>query len=89
MRVDVYLHRVCVLKSRTLAKEAADRGKVLVNDEVAKGSRTVQAGDRIRLDLGVRVIELEVLEVPPGRIPKKRVDEFVRVLSSTRVDLDD
>ena len=71
MRVDVYLDAVCVLKSRSMAKEACDRGKVTLNGEKAKASRAVVAGDRIVLDLGVRVLEVEVVDVPPRRVSKK------------------
>jgi len=80
MRVDVWLNKVCVLKSRTLAREACDRGKVLLNGLEARGSRTVRPGDRIRLDLGVRVLEVEVLAVPEGNIPKKQAASYYHVL---------
>jgi len=86
MRVDVWLNKVCVLKSRTLAREACDRGKVQLNGAEARGSRSVKPGDRVRLDLGVRVLELEVLAVPEGNIPKRRAPEFYRVLQDVWVE---
>ncbi len=54
LRLDVFLNKVRLLKSRTLAKEACDRGKITVNGEPAKGSRSVHPGDRMRIDLAVR-----------------------------------
>ena len=56
MRVDMFLDAVCLVKSRSMAKEACDRGKVALTGDRAKASRAVSAGDRITLDLGVRVI---------------------------------
>ena len=84
MRIDVYLSKVCVPKSRSLAKEACERGKVTLNGEPAKGSRTVNAGDSIVLDLGVRVLELEVLEVPLGQVAKRDAPDYVRVVREER-----
>jgi ribosomal 50S subunit-recycling heat shock protein len=86
MRLDVFLHKVCVLPSRTLAKEACDRGKVILNGEPAKASREIGTGDVIRLDLGVRVLELEVTGVPGGQVSRKGAHEFYRVLAEKRLD---
>ncbi len=84
MRIDVYLNAVCILKSRTLAKEACERGKITVNGEPAKAARAVAAGDRIRLDLGTRVLEVRVLEVPPGRVSRSSARDHYQVLSDQR-----
>ena len=87
MRVDVFLSKVCILKSRTLAREACDRGKVLLDGEPAKGSRTVVAGNTIRLDLGVRVIEIEILIIPGKTVSKKRAPDHYRVIKDERMPL--
>jgi ribosomal 50S subunit-recycling heat shock protein len=79
VRLDVFLHAVCLLKSRTMAKEACDRGRVTVNGAAAKGSHTVHAGERIRVDLGTRVLDLEVTAVPPGRTSRKDAPAYYRM----------
>ena len=84
MRVDVFLHRVCILKSRTLAREACDRGKVSLNGAPTKGSHEVRAGDRLRCDLGLRVLDLEVVEVPTGPVSRKDARNYYRLLSEER-----
>lgn len=84
MRLDVYLNAVCVLKSRSMAKEACDRGKVTVNGAPARGSRPVRAGDRIRLDLGLRVLELEVIAVPSGQVSRKQAAAYYKILEDQR-----
>lgn len=87
LRLDVFLNKVRLLKSRTLAKEACDRGKITVNGEPAKGSRSVHPGDRVRIDLTVRVIEVEVVEVPAGQVSRKDARELYRVIEDRRVEL--
>ena len=87
MRADVFLHKICILKSRTLAKEACERGKVTLNGARVKGSHEVHAGDRIRCDLGVRILELEVVEVPLGQVSRKDAKDYYRLLAEERVEL--
>ena len=88
VRLDVFLHRVCILKSRTLAKEACQRGKVTLNGTPAKGSSTVRSGDRIVLDLVLRLQEFEVLTVPTGSVSRKNAPDHYEVLRDIRRDLD-
>jgi ribosomal 50S subunit-recycling heat shock protein len=83
MRIDTYLNRVCILKSRSLAREACDRGKVLLNGKVARGKESVSIGDRIRLDLVLKVLELDVLVVPTGRLSKKAAKEAFTLVTMT------
>ena len=51
VRIDRWLTAARVFKSRTLASEACDGGKVDVNDEAAKPARLVRAGDLVRVTL--------------------------------------
>jgi ribosomal 50S subunit-recycling heat shock protein len=86
LRLDVFLNKVRLLKSRTLAKEACDRGKITVNGEPAKASRAVHPGDRVRIDLGVRVTEVEVVAVPAGQVSRKDARDLYRMIEDRRVE---
>ncbi len=63
MRIDKYLKVSRIIKRRTVAQEACEGGKVLINDKVAKPSSEVKAGDVLTLTFGTRTIKVEVLEV--------------------------
>lgn len=63
MRLDKYLKVSRLIKRRTVANEACDNGRVLVNGKVAKASQEVKAGDRIEIGLGSRTLAVEVLQV--------------------------
>lgn len=52
VRIDKWLWAARFFKTRSLATEAVAGGKVEINDEHAKPSRTVKPGDRIRLRQG-------------------------------------
>ena len=60
MRLDVVLKISGLIKRRTVAKELAERGRVLINDRVAKPSSEVREGDRLELHLGNRVLIVEI-----------------------------
>ena len=63
MRLDKYLKISRLIKRRTVANEACDAGRVLVNDKVAKASVNVKAGDVIEIQFGSRSVKVEVLDV--------------------------
>ncbi len=63
MRLDKYLKVSRLIKRRTVANEACDNGRILVNGKVAKASYEVKPGDRIEIALGNRTVAVEVVQV--------------------------
>ncbi len=63
MRLDKYLKVSRIIKRRTVANEACDAGKVVVNGKVARASYDVKVDDVIELTFGVRIIKVKVLSV--------------------------
>ena len=52
MRLDKYLKVSRIIKRRTVANEACDSGRVMLNDKVARASAEVKAGDVIEIAFG-------------------------------------
>lgn len=63
MRLDKYLKVSRLIKRRTVANDACDAGKVLVNDKVARASYNVKEGDVISITLGARSVTVRVTSV--------------------------
>ena len=63
MRLDKYLKVSRLIKRRTVANEACDAGRVLLNDKVARASAEVKAGDVITIHFGNKDVKVEVLIV--------------------------
>ncbi len=63
MRLDRYLKISRLIKRRTVANEACDAGRVLVNGKTAKASVNVKAGDVIEIQFGTKSVKVEVLDV--------------------------
>lgn len=63
MRLDKFLKVSRLIKRRTVANEACDAGRVLVNDKSAKASYDVKNGDIIEIQFGTKSVKVEVLDV--------------------------
>lgn len=63
MRLDKYLKVSRLIKRRTVANEACDAGRVMVNDKIARASYDVKVGDVIAITLGAREVRVEVTDV--------------------------
>ena len=60
MRLDLVLKLSGLIKRRTVAKELAERGRILINGRTAKPSSEVKEGDNLELRLGNRVLIVEI-----------------------------
>ncbi|MBQ8752014.1 MAG: RNA-binding S4 domain-containing protein [Clostridia bacterium] len=63
MRLDKYLKVSRLIKRRTVANEACDAGRVMVNGKAARASYDVKVGDVIAITLGAREVTVEVADV--------------------------
>ena len=63
MRLDKYLKVSRLIKRRTVANEACDAGKVLVNGKVARASYDVKVDDVITITMGTRELKARVITV--------------------------
>ena len=63
MRLDKYLKVSRLIKRRTVANEACDNGRVLINDKVAKASTEVKVNDIITISFGNKEVKVQVTDV--------------------------
>ena len=63
MRLDKYLKVSRIIKRRTVANEACDAGRVVVNGKIARASYDVKVDDVIELTLGARNVKARVVSV--------------------------
>ena len=63
MRLDKFLKVSRLIKRRTVANEACDAGRVLVNGRPAKASLNVKTGDILEIQFGTNSVKVEVLDV--------------------------
>ena len=63
MRLDKFLKVSRLIKRRTVANEACDAGRVMVNDKPAKASLNIKEGDVIEIQFGAKAVKVQVLNV--------------------------
>ena len=63
MRLDKFLKVSRIMKRRTVANEACDAGRVLVNGKAARASYNVQVGDVLEISFGSRTFRARVLSI--------------------------
>lgn len=69
VRLDVWLWAARFFKTRALAKQAIEGGKVEVNDASAKPARLVRIEDRLRITRGVERMLIRVIALSVTRGP--------------------
>lgn len=79
MRLDKFLKISRLIKRRTVANEACDAGRVMVNDKVAKASMNVKQGDIIQIQFGTKEVKVEVLDIQET-MKKEEAKELYRYL---------
>ncbi len=80
MRLDKYLKVTRLIKRRTVANEACDAGKIVVNDKIARASYDVKVGDVIEINMGSKPLKVKVTKVSEV-VRKEEAAENYTVLS--------
>ena len=76
MRLDKSLQVSRLIKRRTVANEACDAGRVMVNDKVAKASAEVKVGDIIEIGFGTKSVRVRVLDIQDTTKKEEAKDLF-------------
>lgn len=63
MRIDKYLKISRLIKRRTVANEACEQGRIMVNDKIVKPSYDVKIGDIIAIKFGEKETKVRVTQL--------------------------
>ena len=67
VRLDLWLWAARFFKTRSLAKQAIESGKIDVAGQAAKPSRALRVGEALQVRRGVELFEIEVLALSEQR----------------------
>ena len=76
MRLDKYLKVSRLIKRRTVANEACDSGRVMINGKVSKASTEVKLGDIIEIQVGNKEVKVKVTEIIDSTKKEQAKDMF-------------
>ena len=86
MRLDLFLKHTGLVKRRAIAKEMCDGGKVSRDEKKVAPADEVRLGDILHINYGARRIEIKVLDIPRGQIPKEKRENYFQLLAETKTD---
>ncbi|MDZ4121939.1 MAG: S4 domain-containing protein [Candidatus Cloacimonadaceae bacterium] len=81
MRIDMLLNKLCLTKTRSIAKNACDKNLVWINDKLAKASAEIHPGDTVRFQLYGFDHTIRIDNVPGGNVAKKDTGNYYTMLS--------
>ncbi len=76
MRLDKYLKITRLIKRRTIANEACDAGKIVINGVPAKASYQVKVGDVIEIGMGARNLKVKVVSISEYANKETAADQY-------------
>jgi ribosome-associated heat shock protein Hsp15 len=84
VRLDIWLWAARFFKTRSLAKQAIEGGKVAVNDAPGKPSKAVHAGDRLAIRRGEEAFVVDVVALSEQRGPASVAQALYRETDESR-----
>lgn len=63
MRLDKFLKVSRIIKRRSVAKEIADQGRILINNKPAKSSTNVSVGDELVIKFGNKTETVKIQRI--------------------------
>ncbi|MEP7185652.1 MAG: S4 domain-containing protein [Rhodanobacter sp.] len=85
LRADVWLWAARFFKTRSLAKQAIDGGKVEVNGASCKSAKALHVDDRLRITRGEQRMEVTVLKLSAKRGPATEAQSLYSETESSRL----
>lgn len=78
MRVDKFLKVSRIIKRRTIANEAADGGRIIVNGKVVKPSYEVKVNDILEIKFGDKTAKFKIIAIPEkqGKNTPQMIEEL-------------
>ena len=70
MRIDLVLKYLCLVKSRSVAKNLCDQGRVLAGGHPGRSSAQVRMGDRLTVHFSQHTLTVRVDAVPEKQLSK-------------------
>jgi ribosomal 50S subunit-recycling heat shock protein len=86
MRVDQVLNKLCLIKTRSIAKKACDADLVKINGKIAKSSSKVIEDDVIEYCVFGNYYKIVIREIPKGNVAKTKAPEFYSLLEKYKED---
>lgn len=79
MRLDKFLKVSRIIKRRSVANDACDSDRVIINGRMAKASTHVKCGDIVEIKFGEKLVKFEITSVEEA-IKKEDAREMYKII---------
>ena len=86
MRLDKFLKVSRIIKRRSVAKEIADQGRILINNRPAKSSSQVVAGDTLTIKFGNKTETVKVNQIVETT-KKSEAENMYKIIDETYAEI--
>ncbi|MBT3168894.1 MAG: RNA-binding protein [Candidatus Cloacimonetes bacterium] len=87
MRVDQLLNKLCLVKTRTIAKKACDKNLVRINEKIAKASANICENDVIKFQLYGYKNKIKIIQIPKGNVSKNNATDFYKIMEREKLEI--
>jgi len=87
MRVDQLLNKLCLVKTRTIAKKACDKNLVRINEKIAKASTNICENDVIKFQLYGYKNKIKIIQIPKGNVSKNNATDFYKIMEREKLEI--
>lgn len=85
MRLDKFLKVSRLIKRRTVAKEMAEKGRIMINGQTAKPGSSIKVGDELTIRYGTRLIVVRIEELKDV-VRKEEANDMYTVIKEERME---
>ncbi|MDD3050191.1 MAG: S4 domain-containing protein [Candidatus Cloacimonetes bacterium] len=89
MRIDQLLDKLCLVKSRNVAKKACELNLVKINDKTAKASSMLHDNDIVEYQIYGYKTKIKIKNIPTGNVSKKTASEYYEIIERSKIESDD
>ena len=82
MRLDKFLKVSRIIKRRSIAKEIADQGRILINGQPAKSSSRVAVGDTLTINFGNKTETVKINRIVETT-KKSEAEDMYEIIDET------
>ena len=88
MRIDQFLNKLCLIKTRSIAKKACDKKLVKINDKIAKSSSKVFQDDVVEYQIYGYFTKIRIQKIPEGNVSKANAARFYEILMREKIEIE-
>lgn len=86
MRLDKFLKVSRIIKRRSVAKDIADQGRIMINGKVAKSSSKVGINDELVINFGNKTLTVKINDIKDTTKKNESQDLYTVVAEEYRED---